>query len=164
MNHRPVVVLWLLLLTLDQSAAECCDPTRKVCSVNWFILKAGCTKYCGDGTVSTPCCGHGKCNIFCCNCDGGCRGKKRAQEGPGDLLLDEATWNSQAITLPPYGFEQYDSNGDQKLTIEEAIGLLEALEYDVTNLPADWFTSMDLNGNGFIDPGEFDKDMVPRKM
>ncbi|XP_019616137.1 PREDICTED: uncharacterized protein LOC109463731 [Branchiostoma belcheri] len=110
MNPRPVVVLWLLLLTLDQSAAECCDPTRKVCSVNWFIIKAGCTKYCGDGTV------------------------------------------------------QYDSNVDQKLTIEEAIGLLEALEYDVTNLPADWFTSMDLNGNGFIDPGEFDKDMVPRKM
>ncbi|KAI8514085.1 hypothetical protein Bbelb_084090 [Branchiostoma belcheri] len=136
MSPRPVVVLWLLLLTLDQSAAECCDPTRKVCSVNWFILKAGCTKYCGDGTV----------------------------EGPGDLLLDEATWNSQAITLPPYGFEQYDSNGDQKLTIEEAIGLLEALEYDVTNLPADWFTSMDSNGNGFIDPGEFDKDMAPAKM
>ncbi len=28
---------------------------------------------CNDGTRGTPCCGVGRCNIFCCNCDGGCR-------------------------------------------------------------------------------------------
>lgn len=28
---------------------------------------------CADGTVGTPCCGKGKCNAFCCSCDGGCR-------------------------------------------------------------------------------------------
>ena len=27
--------------------------------------------YCDDGTLGTPCCGYGPCNIFCCNCDGG---------------------------------------------------------------------------------------------
>lgn len=26
---------------------------------------------CADGTWSTPCCGYGGCNIFCCACDGG---------------------------------------------------------------------------------------------
>ena len=28
---------------------------------------------CKDGTDKYACCGNGKCNIFCCNCDGGCR-------------------------------------------------------------------------------------------
>lgn len=28
---------------------------------------------CADGTHGTPCCGTGGCNVFCCNCDGGCR-------------------------------------------------------------------------------------------
>lgn len=37
----------------------------------------GSEPYCCDGTAGTPCCGYGPCNIFCCNCDGGCR------EGPG---------------------------------------------------------------------------------
>eukprot|EP00058_Branchiostoma_floridae_P009747 XP_002595235.1 hypothetical protein BRAFLDRAFT_97184 [Branchiostoma floridae] len=105
MDTRPLLLLWLLLITLDQSAAVCCDPTKKVCSVSWYFVKAGCTKYCGDGTT------------------------------------------------------EYDADGDQKLSVDEAIALLEALDTDVTNLPADWFTSMDLNGNGFIDAAEFDKDL-----
>lgn len=29
------------------------------------------TGHCADGTGATPCCGVGKCNFFCCNCDGG---------------------------------------------------------------------------------------------
>jgi len=28
---------------------------------------------CKDGSDKYACCGKGKCNIFCCNCDGGCR-------------------------------------------------------------------------------------------
>uniref|UniRef100_A0A915KZU5 Uncharacterized protein n=1 Tax=Romanomermis culicivorax TaxID=13658 RepID=A0A915KZU5_ROMCU len=29
---------------------------------------------CGDCTSPTPiCCGYGPCNMFCCNCDKGCR-------------------------------------------------------------------------------------------
>ena len=28
---------------------------------------------CNDGTECTPWCGYGPCNIFGCNCDGGCR-------------------------------------------------------------------------------------------
>ena len=29
--------------------------------------------YCDDCSRITPCCGIGSCNIFCCQCDGGCR-------------------------------------------------------------------------------------------
>ncbi|KAH9388474.1 hypothetical protein TYRP_023443 [Tyrophagus putrescentiae] len=32
-------------------------------------------EYCGDCTLPTPYCGYGPCNIFGCNCDGGCRHK-----------------------------------------------------------------------------------------
>lgn len=45
-----------------ETAGECC-------------LRAGIGELCPDGTAGTPCCSHGKCNIFCCNCDGGCRMK-----------------------------------------------------------------------------------------
>lgn len=31
------------------------------------------SEICGDGTPPTPHCGKGPCNIFGCNCDGGCR-------------------------------------------------------------------------------------------
>ncbi|XP_066267366.1 uncharacterized protein [Branchiostoma lanceolatum] len=148
MNVWPVVLLWLLLLAMDPSDAECCDHTKKVCTVRWLFFKTGCTKYCGDGTEPTPCCGHGKCNIFCCNCDGGCRGKKRT-------LGEEF--------LPPLVFEEYDADGDQRLSVEEAAVLLEALEIDVSSLPADWFTSVDSNGNGYIEADEFDKGMTPAK-
>lgn len=27
----------------------------------------------------TSCCGKGKCNIFCCNCDGGCKPKDKCK-------------------------------------------------------------------------------------
>uniref|UniRef100_A0A915HX69 Metallothionein n=1 Tax=Romanomermis culicivorax TaxID=13658 RepID=A0A915HX69_ROMCU len=31
-------------------------------------------KFCRDCTSPTPfCCGYGPCNMFCCNCDKGCR-------------------------------------------------------------------------------------------
>ncbi|MBS1199065.1 MAG: Diedel [Proteobacteria bacterium] len=31
---------------------------------------------CDDGSDSSTCCGIGKCNVFCCNCDKGCRKQK----------------------------------------------------------------------------------------
>src|SRR5918911_5330 len=51
-----------LVLTLafaGTARADCCSTV--------------CNNKCGDCTAGTPCCGHGPCNIFCCNCDGGCR-------------------------------------------------------------------------------------------
>lgn len=29
--------------------------------------------YCEDGSEGTPCCGQGSCNMFCCDCDDGCK-------------------------------------------------------------------------------------------
>lgn len=53
------VILLSLLGTAATVAAECCSSPA----------------VCADGTVSDiwSCCAYGSCNIFCCNCDGGCR-------------------------------------------------------------------------------------------
>eukprot|EP00058_Branchiostoma_floridae_P014362 XP_002599850.1 hypothetical protein BRAFLDRAFT_95540 [Branchiostoma floridae] len=60
------------------------------------------------------------------------------------------------------GFGDHDTDQDMKLSKQEALEMLEMLkqmeDVDIDNLPADWFTSMDTNGNGFIDPKEYDED------
>ncbi|KAH7399156.1 hypothetical protein DE146DRAFT_783166 [Phaeosphaeria sp. MPI-PUGE-AT-0046c] len=38
-----------------------------------YVAADCCDVPCSDGTSGTPCCGNGECNVFCCNCDGGCR-------------------------------------------------------------------------------------------
>ncbi|TGZ79455.1 hypothetical protein EX30DRAFT_397042 [Ascodesmis nigricans] len=48
-------------------AKDCCHPFLGGCP-NIPIIPC-----CGDGTPPTPYCGYGQCNIFGCNCDGGCR-------------------------------------------------------------------------------------------
>eukprot|EP00058_Branchiostoma_floridae_P014363 XP_002599851.1 hypothetical protein BRAFLDRAFT_95541 [Branchiostoma floridae] len=66
---------------------------------------------------------------------------------------------SEESALAGRGFGDHDTDQDMKLSKQEALGMLEALgEVDVANLPADWFESMDTNGNGFIDPEEYDED------
>ena len=48
--------------------ADCCVPERDC--VHPARGYPTCSK-CYDGSESTPCCGQGSCNVFCCNCDGG---------------------------------------------------------------------------------------------
>lgn len=48
---------------LPRSAAACCGGQGTVCQD-------------GYKTGQFECCGKGPCNIFCCNCDGGCREPK----------------------------------------------------------------------------------------
>ncbi|KAH8258307.1 hypothetical protein KR038_009501 [Drosophila bunnanda] len=61
---KPSQVFLLLILIfcgilVRHSDAECCHPTKDKCN---------------DGTtVVGAFCGYGKCNIFGCNCSGGCR-------------------------------------------------------------------------------------------
>lgn len=56
-THTVAITLFTLLSTLV--SAECCDQS------------GGLSGECDDGSDASPCCGVGKCNMFCCNCDGG---------------------------------------------------------------------------------------------
>lgn len=69
---------------------ECCGsgtfvPIKYRCdSYNGYICF---TDICYDGTKRTPYCGVGKCNIFGCNCDGGCR---RGTEASAKRIFQES--------------------------------------------------------------------------
>lgn len=58
-----LLVTLAIAINLSQTNADCC---RETVEVNGEDI-------CYDGTIATPYCGHGPCNIFGCNCDGGCR-------------------------------------------------------------------------------------------
>ena len=63
MNIRTNLFVLFVTLWIDNSVGDCCGRG---------ILLLGT---CEDGTHPGlfGCCGCGKCNIFCCDCDGGCR-------------------------------------------------------------------------------------------
>lgn len=74
------VMLSMLLLVIEQSNADCCPPYNEHnCADGTFIFCFTFIRFffqidiSFSGTAITPCCGRGRCNIFCCNCDGGCR-------------------------------------------------------------------------------------------
>lgn len=58
------VVVAILAMTCGPVDADCCYKTSDCC--------------CRDGTAGTPYCGVSECNIFGCNCSGGCRQGSRA--------------------------------------------------------------------------------------
>lgn len=71
------MVLLIIIATVNQTKADCCNRElylRHNCVGKW------CYSYiCPDGTLiyHTRNCGVGSCNIFGCNCDGGCRRNSR---------------------------------------------------------------------------------------
>ncbi|XP_019638342.1 PREDICTED: uncharacterized protein LOC109480560 [Branchiostoma belcheri] len=63
--------------------------------------------------------------------------------------------------MPLREFGHHDANEDMKLSKEEALMMLkEKGEVDINNLPDDWFESMDKDGDGYIEPEEYDSDMA----
>ena len=56
----PLAMLFVVgFAVIDLANGVCCRSDGNGCC-------AGCT-------IGTPYCGYGSCNIFACNCDGGCR-------------------------------------------------------------------------------------------
>ena len=121
-----------------------------------FVAKvdAKCCRGLGCNNWGRGCCGAYPCNIFCCNCDGGCsypRGLERA-------MLDKDSESSKTI------MERADTSLDGALDLEEATEYLhsegklddkEAREIDEVPL---WFYEMDLNEDGLIQHWELDND------
>ncbi|KAF1847617.1 uncharacterized protein K460DRAFT_279871 [Cucurbitaria berberidis CBS 394.84] len=85
------------------------------------------TGSCGDGTNGTPCCAHGKCNIFCCNCDGGCRGRSMKRDLPLGLaersdsiktsFMEADTEGAGSITVDRY-LEYMGVTGDNEVWVK----------------------------------------------
>ncbi len=54
-------------------SADCCNTVKRNPNARYFPIPFGGPPptLCADDSFGTPCCGNGKCNIFCCNCDDG---------------------------------------------------------------------------------------------
>lgn len=133
----PLIVLGALLVPTNASA-DCCG--------------AICGGLCKDCTKSTPCCGHGKCNIFCCNCDGGCREGRCAQL--------ESTAESTAIEWSAAYFNRIDRDHSGTISMEEFSSWAKASGKvsGERNVRAA-FEKVDVDQSGAIEPHEFDTDL-----
>ena len=133
--------------------------------------------FCLDGTIRVGSyCSVGKCNVFGCNCDGGCiqpGGKRRLMQAetnvssPGSMtppgsgpfsLVGQCQekmikkYNTMSLRQPDQiraYFECLDNDGS---------GTLDFMDMSIKNssIDASVLASMDLNENGVINPSEFD--------
>ena len=76
LSRLPFILIFSLFF-VSSSDAKCCDAE---CNFQWPY-----GKFCHDGTLPDVCCGRGPCNIFCCNCDRGCRGVSRGKRAVHDV-------------------------------------------------------------------------------
>ncbi|KAF8873759.1 hypothetical protein BD779DRAFT_282031 [Infundibulicybe gibba] len=120
---------------IQPASADCCP-----CPVN----SAGSPTKCNDGTKCVPYCGYGQCNIFGCNCDGGCRKAVGAGEGRrrrgNPLLLSRDDEESGDL------FDQADLDGDGILTKEEWFQALMNTDLSKEELEDKW-NCYDVDGN-----------------
>jgi len=136
----PIFLLGFLLVFHSPSAEGVC--CHSVCSqyIGVWIWRRCIGFECKDGTKPTPYCGHRPCNVFGCNCGGGCR------EASGRSLEVE---REEGVLDELLAFKSIDTNGDGMIDMGEASASVEQL--DLEN-----FQEIDLNGDGKISPLEFD--------
>jgi len=89
----------------------------------------------------------GSCNVFCCNCDGGCRAGRKRDAG--------------ADALAEYdGFKRIDQDGDGQVSLREARNYIAsgACGNSTDKLPGieNHFARMDRNADGFLSRQEID--------
>jgi len=132
----PLAVLAVLIFSPAPALADCCNSNS--------------SGKCADGSCGTPCCGNGGCNIFCCNCDGGCRtGPCGGNCGVGS-------------TTPAQFFDSVDLDKSSAISPGEfeAWAGRAGRHFETNEDRQKAFAKADSNKNGTIDPGEVDKSLV----
>lgn len=137
--------------------------------------------FCLDGTERVGSyCNVGKCNAFGCNCDGGCigpGGKRRLMQAKTNTSLPSGA--SSASSVPNLVGQCQDKmiKKYNTTTLQEpeqikayfdcldlnSNGMLDGKDESLTNTSigmSDVIKSLDSNGNGGVDPPEFDADLA----
>jgi hypothetical protein len=84
-----------------------------------------------QGQGAFTCCGVGKCNIFCCNCDDGCK-----SDCSGDTLLDGAIkFFGRRRRREADLFDEIDADGDGYIGLQEAFEVRFVRSYNAPVLP-----------------------------
>jgi hypothetical protein len=103
---------------------------------NVFVCLFQALGVCNDDTVNW-CCATGSCNIFCCNCDGECRGDSESGRSIGV--------NEHVL------FQRIDTNQDAKLSKDETLQFLGKLYASSFQ-----FSDYDLNVDGYLSDHEIE--------
>lgn len=177
------LLFWGILSLCTGTRAECCldrDVAKGICK---NIPESGlihCDWYCKDGTKRVGAyCSKGSCNIFGCNCDGGCiEGQsfyslnfKRRLFSESQTLDDEPSSSKSTVgrcqdqIVSMYNTTVFREQ-EQILAYYNCLqtvsdGILDtndAVIQELQNSPngTALLKSMDSNGNDGIEPGEFD--------
>ncbi|XP_065217156.1 uncharacterized protein Diedel [Planococcus citri] len=135
------VVVMLPSLT----TAECC---KAVCEDIPLV-----DALCADCTKASPYCATGSCNMFGCNCDGGCR------KGPCGMCCGNGNVGETRKQGVEAVMEYADIDRDGRLNLNESI------HYYLTNVAKlttpegpiiTEFAKLDKNKDGFLSPSEID--------
>lgn len=159
-----------IIIKIDQTSAECCYYTFKC-----FKPDDHKVNRCADCEEANVYCGYGSCNIFGCNCDGGCRkgnptlwcwNKVFCENVNKSLTIDTSSmmnfnaenYNENILNL----FENHDQNNDKmldRIEFEQLIGNnnIEQQQQQSINIDNE-FTKLDKDGNNFITLNEIDPD------
>ena len=103
-------MLVIIMLNAQDGDSACCLARH---GIKGCGRQPGNIRLCGDCTKGTPYCGYGKCNIFGCNCDGGCRHHKNTLLSKDDVQSDQDT------------FVLYDLNKDGLISWDEYVQVLK---------------------------------------
>ncbi|CAG7785733.1 unnamed protein product, partial [Allacma fusca] len=133
---NPWIICTLVFVSIHVAhvSGECCKSDR--IGDIWSLAA------CSDNTAATPCCAYGRCNFFCCNCDGGCR-----RENRGKRSLNQ-TDVSVYHTL-----KSLDVNGDGGVDKREAAIFIRRSRRSVEGFS---FASYDKDGDGVLSALEID--------
>ena len=171
-----VIITIMAMIEFDMATAECCYSVFK-CSEP----KDHPAKRCADCEEANIYCGYGSCNIFGCNCDGGCRKGNPALwcwntafcenqnktsdfiEEPASLTMSLDNSDSRAQTDLMYRmFIDNDQNDDKMLNSKEFEQLIQTTLTDdqisSMNIIAE-FKKLDKDGNNLITMTEIDADL-----
>ncbi|KAL6957762.1 hypothetical protein U1Q18_049610 [Sarracenia purpurea var. burkii] len=122
--------------------ADCCAPQDAIETI------------CDDGSTGRPCCGKGTCNVFCCNCDGGCKKSPYGNDRKKRDVLRNSTNDESHVSLI---LRTADENGDGSISMTEGLRFIkiqlphfsnDTLKIELVNL--------DLNKDGFLSGIEID--------
>ncbi|KAF8884353.1 hypothetical protein BD779DRAFT_1674168 [Infundibulicybe gibba] len=119
------LVFFATLTSRVQAASDACCG----CPTDGFFASSN---LCPDGTECTPYCGYGPCNVFGCNCDGGCRGgnARRSRSIAHAGLVSTGTTEDY--------FNTADTDNDGQLTYEEWAASVQNTNMDKDALAARW--------------------------
>ena len=146
MNNGVKFLVFCIILKISLISSKCCPHNT--------------------GKNVLGCCATGKCNIFCCNCDGQCRSMKTGYINakgvwvpvPGcnfkRSLLDSSDYKTSDIESHKL-FQLLDLDKNGKLDLNETLLALSHFKFDQAQ-----FAELDKSQNGFIEPNEFDSDLA----